>query len=395
MATSPSESSLLPVAVEPTLPALQPKLAYALAEDRLLDLTKYSPEQRQRIEQIAAAVSFADTNSLLTFGAEPQRRLSGHLDELMGDIRSRDVGSAGDLTIELATTIKALHLTKMREEAEGRDWFASTLGGVPVVGKWFSSLRYLRLSYQRIKTHLEAIEGRAQQDVARLNAVNDKLDRMVEDGISNIKDLELYLAAAQVVIKRSRVEFEQQRLVAVQSKDPVQAARLRDFAEQLNAFETRVVRIHVAHGESMVAVPEIRASQAASRIAISGLMDSILFDLPHLKRAIVQVASLAQTAKALKANAARRELSRQISTIGAENLQATYLAAKQSQGGFEQDVAALAQAADKLLQTIELGRRLDADNARKREKAIADLSGVKAKFTQGLLASGDAFVRKS
>ncbi|MEX8518443.1 MAG: toxic anion resistance protein [Leptothrix sp. (in: b-proteobacteria)] len=376
-------------------PVSLPRLDYALTAEQQFDLTRLTPEAMARVNQIVATVSFADTNSLLSFGSEAQRQLSQHLDELLDGIRTSEVGAAGDLTIELATTIKALNLQKMKREIDGQDWVAASVGWLPVVGPWFSALRYLQLSHRKVKDHLDAIEQRAQADLAKLNAMNDRLDRLVESSIEHIQDLELYLAAAQIIVKRARVEFEQRREVAAKSKDVVEISRLRDFCEQLNAFEARVVRMHVAHGESMVAVPEIRTGQTASRIEMSNIMDSLLFDLPHLKRAIVQVAALDRTARAARANAARRELSRQIATIGSEQLQSVYLQAKQSQGGAEQDVALLAQSADRLLQTIELGQQLDLENARKRDRAIGELAGIKRKFTDALLASGAQFVSRT
>jgi uncharacterized protein YaaN involved in tellurite resistance len=379
-------------------PVPLPRLDYALTVEQQFDLTRLTPEAMARVNQIVATVSFADTNSLLSFGSEAQRQLSQHLDQLLDGIRTSEVGAAGDLTIELATTIKALNLRKMKREIDGQDWVAASVGRLPVVGAWFSALRYLQLSHRKVKEHLDAIEQRAQADLAKLNAMNDRLDRLVESSIEHIQDLELYLAAAQIIVKRARVEFEQRREAATKSKDAkdvVEISRLRDFGEQLNAFEARVVRMHVAHGESMVAVPEIRTGQTASRIEMSNLMDSLLFDLPHLKRAIVQVAALDRTARAAHANAVRRELSRQIATIGSEQLQSVYLQAKQSQGGAEQDVALLAQSADRLLQTIELGQQLDIENARKRDRAIGELAGIKRKFTEALLASGAQFVSRT
>lgn len=370
-----------------------PGLSYALEPARNIDLTVLSPEQMQRVEQIASSVSFGDTRSLLTFGADPQRKLSQHLDALLDGIRTSDVGAAGDITIELATTIKSLHLDKMKTEVtEGQDGFIGALGRLPLVGSWISALRYLQLNHKAIKEHLDAIEARANGEMAKLNAMNDKQDRMVQESIDNIRELELYLAAAQVVVKRARADFEQRRQAAALSKDVVEVARLRDFAAQLNAFEARVVKMHIAHGQSMVSVPEIRASQEASRIEASNVMDSILFDLPNLKRAILRVASLDATSKASKANEARHELAKQVSAIATDELEAVYLKAKASQGGAEADVALLAQSADRLLQTIEAGARLDASNREKRAKAIDDLRDVKSKFTQALISSGDQFV---
>jgi uncharacterized protein YaaN involved in tellurite resistance len=381
------DPSQLPVVATNNLP----ELSYLMTPEQQTDLSKYSPQQMARVEQIAASISFTDTNTLLSFGAEPQRKLNEYLDQLLEGIRTSDVGAAGDLTIELATTIKAINLKKMKNEVEGKDWAASTFGKLPVVGKWCSALRYFQLSHKQITSHLTAIEERAEKDKAKLGAMNAKLDRMVEASIENMKELEYYLAAGQILIKRARAEFEQHRQAAAQSRDVVQIARLRDYAEQINAFETRVVRMHLAYAESMIAVPQIRTSQTAARIEISNIMDTILFDLPHLKRAIVQVASLEQTRRASKANEARRELTRQISGLGADELQQAFLEAKASQGGSEKDVAMLAQVADKLLQTIELGQRLDVENAKKREQAVNEVAAIKQKFVAGLLKSGDHF----
>ena len=104
------------------------------------------------------------------------------------------------------------------------------------------------------------------------------------------------------------------------------------------------------------------------------------------------MAALAETAKASKESAARHTLSRELNKIGSEELQATYLKAKASQGDFAADVAALSQSANKLLETIALGRKLDQENALKREKAIADLTGINQNFTSGLLESGNRFL---
>jgi uncharacterized protein YaaN involved in tellurite resistance len=360
-----------------------------------MDLSKLSPAQMERVNQIASSVSFADTNSLMSFGSDAQRELSQHLDQLLAGMRTSEAGRAGEITIALATTIKDLNLSKVKKEVAGEATFSEMFGKLPVIGPWFSALRALHLNRKKISDHLATIEQKAQAQLATLNANNDKLDRMVDSSIDHIHNMELYMAAGQIVIKRARVEFEQKRAEVEKSRDLVEIAKLRDFGEQINAFETRVVRINLAHSQSMVSVPEIRASQTAALIEMNNVMDSILFDLPNLKRAILNVAALAETAKAAKATEARRQLSRELSTIGSDELQSAYLKAKESQGGFEADIAALSQSADKLLQTIELGRRLDITNAGRREKAISDLSSLNHKFTEGLLKSGDQFVQQA
>ena len=370
-----------------------PALNYALTPSHQMDLTTLSEQERARVSQIASGVSFADTNGLMSFGAEAQRELSAHLDQLLEGLRASDAGRAGELTVALATMIKDLKLPQIKREVAGDAALAGSLGKLPVVGGWFSALRALQLNHRKITAHMDAIESKANGQLSTLKATNAKLDALVDASLKQIKLLELYMAAGQIVVKRARVEFEQQRSAAEQSRDITQISRLRDFGEQLNAFETRLVRIHMAHSQSLVSVPEIRASQSAARIEMNNVYDSILFDLPALKRAILTVASLSQTMAASKATDARRQIARELGSVGSDQLQQVYLKAKSSQGDFSADVAVLEASANKLLETIELGRRLDVDNADKRTKAIQDLSGLNRKFTDGLLAAGDRFVK--
>ena len=369
-------------------------LKFELRPEQQMDLSKLTSEQTARVNQIMASVSFNDTNSLVSFGADAQRELSQHLDALLEGIRTSDAGRAGEVTIALATTIKDLNLPKVKAEMESGG-VADHLGRLPIVGGWFSALRALQQNHKKITDHLAAIEQKAQTQLETLRAMNDKLDRLVESGIVHVKERERYMAAVRILIKRARVEFEHRRARAEASRDVIEITRLRDFAEQVNAFETRIVRIHLAHSRSITSVPEIRASQTAAVIEMNNLMDGILFDLPELKRAILRVASLERTMQASKDAQARRDLTRELGSIASDQLQDAYLKAKDSQGDFAADVAALSQSADKLLETIELGRRIDAANVAKREQAIADLTSVNSKFKDGLLAAGKRFVAEA
>jgi len=305
-----------------------PSLRYELKADRQIDLNKFTDEQKARINQIAASVSFSDTNSLMSFGADAQRELSKHLDQLLEGMRTSEAGRAGEITIALATTLKDLNLPKIKQEVAGQSSLAEQFGKIPFVGEWFSALRALQQNHKKITEHLNAIEQKSQAQLTTLRSTNDKLDRLVQASIEHIKTMELYMAAGQILIKRARLEFEQKRLTVEQSRDVVEIAKLRDFAEQINAFETRIVRMHVAHSQSIVSVPEIRATQTAAMIEMNNVMDSILFDLPALKRAILNVAAISETAKASKATDARRALSRELGSIGSDQLQDAYLKAK-------------------------------------------------------------------
>ncbi len=370
-----------------------PVLAGLLSDDKRVNIEKFSEPDRRRITDIARTASVLDSATVTAFGTEPQQRMNAFLDELLQGLRTDEVGVAGELTIELATSIKTMNLVKMKQEADGQDWVARTFGKIPVIGKYASAIRYFQLSHRKITAHLAEIESKAQREVAKLAATNSKLDRMVEASLTNLKELELHLAAGELALTHAQNDFVQKRESLAHNPDPIEFAKLRDMAEQINAFEARLLRMHIAFTDSLISIPQIRTNQEAGRIEIRNVMDTIIFDLPRLKSAILRVAALKQIVDASKANEARRKLARDIGSIGADALDEAYTKAKASQGSGAEDVAALAATADKLLETIAKGVRLDEENRQKRDLAQRQLGDIKSKLLLGLQANSNQLLK--
>lgn len=371
-----------------------PVLSNAFSDSQKINFTKFSEEQRKKIAQIALTVAVLDSNAVTGFGVEAQRRMNSYLDELLKGIKTNEVGEAGEITMELAKHIKSMNLPKMREEVEGKDWFASTFGSLPLIGKQLSSIRYFIASHEEILKHLSEIEDRAQREAGKITASNAKLDQLINYTIGNVKELELYLAAGQSVLMKARADFNKNK-EAIKSDDTLALAQLRDMAEQINAFEARLLRMHVAFTDALISIPQIRLNQEAGRIEIRNIMDTILFDIPRLKSAILRVASLRQIMNASKETEARRQIARQIGEIGSEALDKAYTQAKLSQGSGAEDVAYLAATADKLLETINKGVQIDQENRQKRSQAEQALSNIQSKLLTGLKANAEEISKHS
>jgi len=57
-----------------------PMLANALPNSQLIPLDRFDEERRKRIAEIAGTVMITHSNSIMTFGSEPQRRMNAFLD---------------------------------------------------------------------------------------------------------------------------------------------------------------------------------------------------------------------------------------------------------------------------------------------------------------------------
>lgn len=361
-----------------------PELKNALTNEQKINFTKFTQDERAKIAEIASTITVLDSNAVTSFGVNEQRRMNSFLDELLKGIKSYEVGEAGEITLELAKQIKDMNLPKMKDEINGSSWFTNAFGNLPLLGKHLSAIRYFMDYHEEILKHLTEIENRAQREIGKLTANNIKLDQLVTNTIDNVKELEIYLAAGQSILMKAKADFNIKKVSVNKSKDPLDLTQLHDIAEQINAFEARLIRMNIAYTDSIISIPQIRLSQEAGRIEIRNIMDTILFDIPRLKGAVIRVAALNQIMEASKETEARREITRQIGTIGADSLNAAYTKAKQSQGTGAEDVAYLAATADKILETISKGIQFNEENKLKRQQAEQQLMDIRAKLLEGL-----------
>ena len=346
----------------------------------------FDAPRRTRALEVAAGVDAADSNALATFGAGPQRKLSGFLDQLLASTGTDEIGVAGALVVELATDLKRLDLPSLKREAEGTGPLLSRLPGV---GKYFSALRRFRALQQGVLTHMTEIEQKAEIHLGRLKATNAGLDRLLDATEDNLREMEVFIAGGQQAALRMRGEHEALRSEVVQSRDPIRMARLRDFSEQIAAFETRLVRMHIAFTRGILAIPQIRTAQQAGRIEIQNTLDTVLFDLPDFKGALVRVAALEQIGRAADATAARRKITRELQEIGIDALDSAYTKAKASQGDMADDLTSLTQVSDRMIGIINRGLEMDRANRGKRDEAVRQIGDMKAKLMDSLRDHAD------
>jgi uncharacterized protein YaaN involved in tellurite resistance len=363
-----------------------PSLANQLTDSQLIPLDQFEDARRKRVTEIAETVSVTDSNSIMTFGAEPQRRMNAFLDEMLKGLRTDETGAAGELILELASAIKGINLPKMKRELSGQEGIAGMLAALPLVGGYWSALRHFHETRKDICEHLDRIEKKASVEMGRLQAENAAADARARETLTNLRDLQTYLAAGQVALVKARDEFASSKasIETMQPADPVQFSSLRDMAEQINAFETRLLRMNIAIADAMVALPQIRTTQEAARIEIRNIMDAMLFDMPRLKSAVLQVAALNQINKAAASTEARRRVAREIGQIGADALDQAYTNAKLSQGGGADDVAVLETIANRLLDTIAKGTKIGEENRGRREEAQQRIEALKGRLVEGL-----------
>jgi uncharacterized protein YaaN involved in tellurite resistance len=376
-------------------PVMLPALTEQLKQGDLVPLGKFDDDKRRRIAQIDASVTLRDTNSIEAFAVSPQRKASAFLDQLLTGIKTDSVGESGAMVAELAGAMKRVDLQGMRKNAENGG--KSGLASIPLVGKPIAKLFDTAKRYQAMQAdivkHIEAIEARATTQMGKLKSGTANMDRLLDITEVDLRELELWLAGGQQALLRMRAEYHAASTQALQSGDEIQLSKVRDMAEQINAFETRLVRLSLSFTNGLLSIPEIRSAQVAGRIEFQNTMDTVLSDIPDIKKAIIRIANLRQITKANEATDARREMRRTLEVFASDLGSTTYLKAKESQGNFTADITALGSRVERMLTTLERGAQIDVENHAKRGEAIQRIGEVRERLLSGMKAHNESSVQ--
>jgi uncharacterized protein YaaN involved in tellurite resistance len=287
----------------------------------------------------------------------------------------------------VAKAVKNLRPAKLRAESEGADLTSRlcvSLGRIPIIGPRISALRYFQVMREPIRKRFDEIERHSEIQVGKLQAENARMDRLVDATKAHLGEIRIQIAACERALARDKAAFAEAHAAAEKSRDPLAAADVRDWAEQINLFEARLMDMKTMFVDDLVRIPEIRTQQSAIRIEIMNAMSAVLVSLVKTKRIVVQLASLREIGKASRHSALVRQMSRDLTKAGAQILQETVLASKATLGESELDARALEDAATALLATLDKALTVDQEARAARARAEAQLVGVRDKLMAGM-----------
>jgi|GEM_PF-3555355 len=347
----------------------------------LIDTTKFTSEHMHWAKEQANNLDLMDTNSVLLFASEPQKDLNSFLDTLLNEIKAKDAGPVGDLTIALAKGIEVTRLNEFqRQMTKGR----SLLAKLPLIGSFWDYARVFMARQEDFQKLIDRIEREATDRNERLMRKNVQLDELYEENERAQNAMALWIVAGEYAIDLGNERLRELQAESEQSKDPQKAKQVHDFSEQFTTFKTRVIDMKVAYMRAMVSGPQIRTVQQAAKIEMQNIQRSIMNDLTALKQAVVMAAA---NYGILQAQAERKGRTEAVRKIEQANIEATgqaYISAKESQGLVLDDALHVADIANKLLDTLKQGVEIDKQNEQKRAEAERVLIETKDNLKKGL-----------
>lgn len=342
--------------------------------EQSLDYNNLTKAEQEAIDDFVTKIDEKDTNVIISFGAPAQTKISKFSDEVLSNVRTKQLGTVGNLLADLAGEIKSFD------------------GGIDVNMKpsFFNSIKKqinrLLAKFSKVETNINKIEKELEGHKLQMMKDIAIFDEMYEKNIEYFKELSLYIIAGNKKLDQIRNEV----LPALQSKaqetgeqNDVQA--YNDMVNIANRFEKKLYDLKTTRIISIQMAPQIRLIQNNDAELVDKIQSSILNTIPLWKNQMIIALGLANANKALEAQEKVTNLTNEMLKKNSELLkQGSVKIAKESERSIV-DIETVKKTNQDLIETIDSIIKIHEEGSQKRAEAEIELNKIEGELKSKLL----------
>lgn len=347
------------------LPQPQPEPVSVRAADPQLQA-----EIRRRMDEI----DLGDSGSIVRFGTRAQAGLQEISQKMLADVKSKDVGPAGESLRGIVTTIRGFSTSEL-DMRRTRSWWEKLLGRSAPFAKFVANYEQVQTQIDRITVELERHEQTLLKDIKAL-------DQLYDHTLNFYDELALYIAAGEEKLQeldsKAIPELEATVSAAPEDDQVMRAQALRDLRAVRDDLERRVHDLKLTRQVTMQSLPSIRLVQENDKSLVTKINSTLVNTVPLWETQLAQAVTIQRSAEAARAVKEASDLTNDLLTRNADNLrQANVQIRTQTERGVF-DINSVKAANAQLIATIEDSLRIADEGRARRAAAESDLTKMEA-----------------
>ena len=258
-----------------------------------LKIESLSPEERKVVEEFVEKIDISDSNIVMQFGAPAQNKIAQFSDNVLQNVKTKDMGTIGKDLGCLVVEIKNFDST-----TEEKGGFFGLFSGNKIsksVDKVMANYSTVEKNIDKIVTTLEGHQRTLMKDIAMLDA-------MYQNNHSYFKEMSMYIIAGMERLKQYREkDIPAQKAIADRSSDEMEAQKLNDMISLAGRFEKKLHDLKLSRTISIQMAPQIRMMQNNDAQLVEKIQSSIVNAIPLWKNQMVLSLGLNNSRAALEA----------------------------------------------------------------------------------------------
>lgn len=363
------------VMMEEAVKQLEAAPAAAAEAAAEMDTSMLSEADRRVIEEFAGKIDLSNTDHVLLYGADAQKKIADFSDSALATVRTNDTGEVGEMLVKLVNEIKGFG--DAAEKPKG-------LGGLFWNAK--KAVSDMQTKYDKVEVNVDAIasslEGYQVQLLKDISLFNHLYDMNTE----YFKELTMYILAGEKRLAEvRRTTLEELKARAAQSGDAMDAQRANDMAANCDRFEKKLHDLKLTRQVALQMAPQIRLLQNNDSLLVERIQSTLSNTLPLWKSQIVIALGLHRSQEALKAQTAVTDMTNELLRKNAEALKTgTIETAREAERGIL-DLNTLVETNQSLIDTINEVMKIQDEGRAQRVEAEKQLVTMENELKQKLL----------
>lgn len=363
------------VMMEEAVKQLEAAPAAAAEAAAEMDTSMLSEADRRAIEAFAQKIDLNNTDHVLLYGADAQKKIADFSDGALATVRTNDTGEVGEMLVKLVNEIKGFG--DAAEKPKG-------IGGLFWNAK--KAVSDMQTKYDKVEVNVDAIasslEGYQVQLLKDISLFNHLYDMNTE----YFKELTMYILAGEKRLAEvRRTTLEELKARAAQSGDAMDAQRANDMAANCDRFEKKLHDLKLTRQVALQMAPQIRLLQNNDSLLVERIQSTLSNTLPLWKSQIVIALGLHRSQEALKAQTAVTDMTNELLRKNAEALKTgTIETAREAERGIL-DLNTLVETNQSLIDTISEVMKIQDEGRVQRVEAEKQLVTMENELKQKLL----------
>ena len=340
-----------------------------------MDTSMLSEADRRVIEEFAGKIDLSNTDHVLLYGADAQKKIADFSDGALATVRTNDTGEVGEMLVKLVNEIKGFG--DAAEKPKG-------IGGLFWNAK--KAVSDMQTKYDKVEVNVDAIasslEGYQVQLLKDISLFNHLYDMNTE----YFKELTMYILAGEKRLAEvRRTTLEELKAHAAQSGDAMDAQRANDMAANCDRFEKKLHDLKLTRQVALQMAPQIRLLQNNDSLLVERIQSTLSNTLPLWKSQIVIALGLHRSQEALKAQTAVTDMTNELLRKNAAALKTgTIETAREAERGIL-DLNTLVETNQSLIDTINEVMKIQDEGRVQRVEAEKQLVTMENELKQKLL----------
>ena len=349
----------------------------------ILPLAEAPADKAELIRRRLSEIDVADTRSIIGFGSAAQAELQTISQQMLADVKNKDVGPAGDSLREVVSTIRGFSVSELDVRREASWWERITRRAAPFA-QFVAKFEEVQSQIDRITEQLLTHEHRLLKDIK-------SLDLLYARTLDFYDELALYIAAGDEKLREldaTTIPAKAAEVAALPETDQLLAAQeLRDLRAARDDLERRVHDLKLTRQVTMQSLPSIRLVQENDKALVTRINSTLVNTVPLWETQLAQAVTIQRSREAAEAVRGASDLTNDLLLANAANLQQANKVVREEieRGVF--DIEAVKQANATLIATINESLAIADEGKARRANAEVELKRLEAELRDTLASA--------